>query len=112
MTHPFLHLPSTEHHVLVVCSLALTIIGVVVLGFADPGRLSGKGPRVVGFELAGTATNAKGIMDDWGEYGRMVAAFNLGFDYVFIVGYSTLMTLACLWASERHSGLVLVKLGV
>jgi hypothetical protein len=81
MTHPFLHLPTTERHVLLVCSLALTIAGIVVLGFADPGRLSGKGPGVVVFELAGTATKAKRIMDDWGGVGRTVAGFNLGFDY-------------------------------
>ena len=112
MTHPFLCLPSTDRNVLVVSSAALTVFGMVVLWLADPGRLGGKGPSVVGFELAGTAAKAKKIMDDWGEFGRVVAAFNLGFDYVFILGYSTLMTLGCLWASQRHSGWVLLNLGV
>ena len=112
MTHPFLFLPSTERHILVACSSALTVVGIVVLWFTDPGRLSGKGPSVVGFELAGTAAKAKSIMEDWGELGRTVAAFNLGFDYVFILGYSTLMTLGCLWATQRYSSLVLIKLGV
>ena len=112
MTHPFLNLPPSERHLLLALSLVLTVVGIIVLGFVDPGRLSGRGPRVVGFELAGTAMKAKRIMDNWGERGRTVAAFNLGFDYLFILGYSTLMTLVCLWASQRHSHLLLVKLGV
>jgi len=61
--------------------------------------VSGKGTGIVGFELAGSASRAKPIRESWGESGRKVAAFNLGFDYLFIIGYSTFMTLMCLWAS-------------
>ena len=48
---------------------------MTVVGFADPGRTSGKGPWIVGFELAGSAAKAKAILEAWGESGRKVAAF-------------------------------------
>ena len=112
MTHPLLLLSPSERHLLLVISLALTIIGILVLGFVDPGRVSGKGPRVVRFEIAGTGTAARQIVDDWGELGLTVTAFNLGFDYLFIVGYSTLMSLACLWAAQGFSRASLIGLGV
>jgi hypothetical protein len=67
---------------------------------------------MVGFELSGTASSANDTMRRWGESGRTVAAFNLGFDYLFILGYSNLMVLACLWASQKHSRLFLVQLGI
>src|SRR5438445_12611430 len=100
MTHPLLLLSPSERHLLLVISLALTIIGILVLGFVDPGRVSGKGPRVVRFEIAGTGTAARQIVDDWGELGRTVAAFQLGFGYLFIVGSSTFMPLAVLGAAR------------
>ena len=111
MSHPFMLLLSRERTFLFWISLSITAIGIVVLGFADPGRVNGKGPRVVGFELAGTAAKAGQIMEAWGDLGRTVAGFNLGFDYLFILGYSTAMTLACVWASQRYSRSMLIELG-
>jgi len=61
----------------------------------------GRGPQIVSFELAGSALRAQTIMNDWGEPGRIVAAFNLGFDYLFIPAYSTLMAFLCIRASSR-----------
>jgi hypothetical protein len=84
-------------------TLAITVIGVAVLRLADPGRMSGKQPGIVAFELAGTASKATEIAHGWGEFGRTVAAFNLGFDYLFILGYSTLLALLCLWAGPRYA---------
>jgi len=69
-------------------------------------------PTIVGFELAGDKLKAAAILDAWGEAGTLAAAFDLGFDYLFIFGYSTLMTLFCLWASTRYSNRALVSLGV
>jgi hypothetical protein len=112
MTHPLLNLSSSDRRLALFASSALTLLGLIVLGVADPGRVVGKGPRVVGFQLAGSAARAQKIMSDWGERGRTVAAFNLGFDYLFIVGYSTLMTLLCLWASHRYRQPILLTAGV
>jgi hypothetical protein len=114
MEHPLLCLTANARIWLSGIALAITVmvIGMTVLGFADPGRTSGKGPGIVGFELAGSAAKAKAILEAWGESGRKVAAFNLGFDYFFIGGYSTFMALMCLWANGRYANPRLAPLGM
>ncbi len=112
MGHPFLSLTAHVRMWLSVVTLVLTVVGMTVLRFEDPGRVNGKGTGIVGFELAGSASRAKAILESWGESGRKVAAFNLGFDYLFIVGYSTFMTLMCLWASTRYASPRLMIFGV
>jgi hypothetical protein len=112
MGHPFLSLAAPVRMWLCVATLVLTVIGMTVLRFVDPGRVSGGGKGIVEFELAGSAAKAKAILESWGESGRKAAAFNLGFDYLFILGYSTFMTLMCLWASMRSVNPRAMMLGV
>lgn len=112
MKHPLLRLSGQGRLFLLSTVAALTIICLAILRVTDPSRLSGKPPGIVGFELAGTAAASKRIVEGWGELGRTAAAFNLGFDYLFIVSYSTLMALLCLWATARCSGLGLAAFGV
>jgi hypothetical protein len=112
MKHPFLCLSAEVRAWLFKVTLWITLIGMLALGFADPGRVTGRGPSIVGFELAGSASKATAILEAWSESGTKIAAFNLGFDYLFIVGYSTFMSLGCLWAMNRYLDVRLVALGV
>jgi hypothetical protein len=58
---------------------------------------------IVSFELAGDAASAQRMVDSWDETARMWAAFSLGFDYLFLVLYSTTIGLACVWAADRFA---------
>lgn len=112
MVHPFLSMNAHERIWLSIITLAITVTGITVLGLEDPGRVSGKGVGIVGFELAGNASRANTILESWGEAGRRVAAFNLGFDYLFILGYSSFAALMCLQVGNRNVNPGLFALGV
>ena len=111
MTHPFLWFTETERLWLTWASLVHTAVAMAVLGWLDPGRRTGGKQSIVSFELAGTAAKAKLILDGWGERGRIIAGFNLGFDFVLILGYSTFLSLLCLRASHHLANARAAALG-
>jgi hypothetical protein len=55
---------------------------------------------IVSFEVAGTLDRASAILQSWGERQRLLAAFGLGLDYLFLCTYSTFFALACYSAGE------------
>jgi hypothetical protein len=55
---------------------------------------------IVSFEIAGTLERAHAILQSWGERERLLAAFGLGLDYLFLCTYSTFFALACYSAGE------------
>lgn len=58
---------------------------------------------IVSFELAGTALAAQRILDAWSEAPRaaMLVAFQTGLDYLFLVAYGLVLSLACARATAR-----------
>jgi hypothetical protein len=68
---------------------------------------------IVAFELAGSTAQSTRILESWDENARSYAGFSLGFDFLFMVVYSTTIALACLWASSvlRRLGPSLADLG-
>ncbi len=54
---------------------------------------------IVSFELAGSVPRAQAIMDAWDARARLYAAFGLGLDYLFMVGYALAIGLGCLRAA-------------
>lgn len=55
---------------------------------------------IVRLEMAGTVARAEAILASWGAEGRRRMRAGLGYDDVFLIAYSTALTLACLWASR------------
>ncbi len=55
---------------------------------------------IISFELAGSVEKAQQIIDSWDQDARLYAAFSLGFDYLFMLLYSTTIALACLWGGR------------
>jgi hypothetical protein len=55
---------------------------------------------IISYELAGSVEKAQWIIDSWDQGARLYAAFSLGFDYLFMVLYSTTIALACLWGGR------------
>lgn len=50
---------------------------------------------IVSYEFAGDLATATAMIERWGESGRILASFHLGFDYLFLVLYSFTISLAC-----------------
>ncbi len=66
------------------------------------------------FELAGTTERATEIINAWDTQARVRTGFNLGFDYLYMPVYSTLLALICVWGASvlasrqwRTTGLLL-----
>src|SRR4051794_8650681 len=55
---------------------------------------------MVAFELAGSVDSARRLLNSWSDAQRVVAAFSLGLDFLFILAYATCLTIGCLWAVE------------
>jgi hypothetical protein len=56
---------------------------------------------IVSFELAGSLSNARELLESWGPTGRVYAGLSLGTDYLFLVAYSIAISLGCVLASRR-----------
>jgi hypothetical protein len=56
---------------------------------------------IVSFELAGTSSKAQIILNSWNTRAKLFAAFGLGFDYLYMLAYSTAISLGCLFASSE-----------
>ncbi len=87
--------------------LLLAIILIfIVFGFLDiPLRTEAAPSGIVSFEMAGSQEKAGQILASWDARAKLFAAFGLGFDYLFMVVYATFISLICLMASGRTTGL-------
>jgi hypothetical protein len=54
---------------------------------------------IISFELAGDGSSALAILDSWDQPAKLHAAFSLGLDFLFLIMYSTALSLGCIWAS-------------
>jgi hypothetical protein len=90
--------------------LVLTLVAMIVLALVD--RMLAPF-SIVAFEFAGDSARAEQILAGWGASGQRYAIFSLGFDFLYLVAYSTTIGCACIWAGEtvRARGWALAALG-
>ncbi|HUS94260.1 MAG TPA: hypothetical protein VMZ24_03675 [Patescibacteria group bacterium] len=75
--------------------LIVTALIMVVLSFTGRNLITDAAPGgILSYELAGHEDTAQGILDSWDDIARIYAGFNLGFDYLFLIFYSTTIALA------------------
>ena len=99
--HPFASLAPHLLRKLFYISLAATISIAVVLNVADEPLVTSLAPYgIVSFELAGTPERAQAIIESWDERARLFAAFSLGYDYLYMLAYSTVLGLGCILAAQ------------
>lgn len=55
---------------------------------------------IVSLELAGTEAKARAIIDSWDAAAREHALFGVKLDYLFLLTYSTGISLGCVWAAS------------
>jgi hypothetical protein len=81
--------------------LALTLALLLLMNWQGAALVTAEAPLgIVSFELAGTIERAQAILTSWDEHARLNAAFGLGFDFLFMLVYSSTLALACLWSGE------------
>jgi len=115
MPHPLLSLDLRHRNTLFWVSFAASIAIMAVMGVIGEPLVTPQAPLgIVSFELAGTPNQVKLILDSWDERAQQYAAFSLGFDYLFMLAYSTAIGLGCLLAAAAIRSLAwpLAALGV
>jgi hypothetical protein len=74
--------------------LGATIAISVVFRFIGP-----YSPNIVDYEFVWNTARANAVINAWDATARLRAAFNLGFDYLYMPAYSTTIALACAWGA-------------
>lgn len=101
MQHPFEATPTGKRRTIFVLLLVLTLVVMAVLNIVDGPLKTGAAPQgIVSFELAGKVSTAQAILDSWDPQARIHAGFSLGFDFLFMLLYSTTIAYACIWVSN------------
>lgn len=100
--HPLSALSQEQYRRPFLLLLFLTFVIMFVLNWVGIPLTTSEAPYgIVSFELAGTTERVTRILASWDDEARMRAAFSLGFDYVFMLAYSTAIGLACIWVGKR-----------
>jgi hypothetical protein len=93
MGHPFAAWPGWLQ---LLAGIALAVLGALgVARMAPAGRALKAigGPGIVAFQLAGSMQRSSAILARWGADGQAAARRSLRADYLFIVGYTGVLSL-------------------
>jgi len=56
-------------------------------------------PSIVDYEFVWNTARATAVLNAWNATAKLQAAFNLGFDFLYMPAYSTTIALACVWGA-------------
>lgn len=96
VSHPFARFSeSTQRRAFTILLLAVfaltTFLAVLGAPLATPAAPRG----IVSYELAGSGEVAAAIVASWPPSVHRLALLNLGLDYLYLIAYPTLLSLAC-----------------
>lgn len=105
MQHPFQKIPANRRKPVFVTFLVLTLVVMQVLSTVDEPLKTDAAPQgIISYELAGSVSCAQKILHSWDASAQAHAGFSLGFDYVYLLAYSTAIGLACVWLADALPG--------
>lgn len=123
MQHPLESVPAQYRKPLFFTFLFLTLVMFAIFRVLDqPLRTDAAPNGIVSFEMAGDPITAKSITDSWKQLSLLLssvagqpnpdivntpyvlAAFGLGFDYLFMPLYAFTLAFATLLAAQKHQG--------
>lgn len=98
MKHPLEFLPQPLRKPFFILFLGLTVVIFGIFAVLEkPMQPNG----IVPFEVAGSVERSQAILDSWDENARLIAAFGLGFDYLFMPVYALALSLGLLLAGHE-----------
>lgn len=113
MRHPFLRLSRNWFPILFWPLLGGTIVLLIVMNLLSAALVNATAPQgIISFELARTTEKSAAILSSWDSDHRLVAAFSLGLDYLFIIVYATTLGLGCIWTSIALANPRLAAVGI
>ena len=114
MHHPFEQISPEWRKKLFCVTFAASLIIIIIFGVIGAPLNTPAAPSgVVSYELAGSVAQAQAMLDSWDQTARLYAAFGLGFDYLFMLVYSSAIGLGCIMAAGvlRKRGWPLAQMG-
>ncbi len=101
MRHPFESIPPDKRRAVFVPLFILTIAVMVTLNVTSTPLTTEAAPLgIISFEFAGDVSTAQAILDSWTLQAHVHAGFSLGFDFVFLILYSSAIACACAWVAS------------
>jgi hypothetical protein len=105
MYHPLEFIPQRSRKPIFYVFLALTILIFGIFSQSEPYLRTTAAPSgIVSFELARDLKSSQAMVDSWNDEARLVAAFGLGFDYLFMPAYALALSLGLLLAMNGKTG--------
>ena len=84
---PFVWLSPVARKWLWFFSLGISAVLLLAMNVLDGG--------IISFEFAGDVARAQQMLSSWGAEAKVHAALSLGMDYLFLVAYSLVISIAC-----------------
>ena len=101
MKHPLEFIPQTLRKPLFYFFFTCTLVIFGIFRPLDvPLQTSAAPNGIVSFELAHTLDSSQAMIQSWDENARLIAAFGLGFDYLFMFIYAVALSLGLLLAGN------------
>ena len=112
MKHPFQAISQQALVPTVIAFTAAALAVMISLRVIDKPLLTDAAPAgILSYEFAGDEGASLAILQSWDQPAKLSAAFSLGLDFLFLVTYSSAISLACIWASGLNKS-SLVSLGI
>ena len=100
--HPFLWIKKKSQLPVFIGSFIVTLFIIVGMQFLGRPLVTKAAPSgIVSFEFAGDLETSQTIIASWGQETTTYAGLNLGFDYLFMVGYGVTIGLGCILISSK-----------
>jgi len=102
--HPLAFVPVERRQPLFCIFFGLSIAIIVFFGAIGAPMQTPEAPMgILSFEFAWTHGIAMGMVKSWGDHARLIAAFGLGFDFLFMPIYALAVSFGVLLAKGRRS---------
>jgi hypothetical protein len=98
MGHPLRNIPPDRRRMIFIVLLLFTMLVMLLLNVTGQPLISDPAPKgIISYELAGNEETARKILESWDGLAKIYAGFNLGFDYLFLLLYSTTIAFSIIW---------------
>lgn len=109
--HPLEGLLENKPKVYFFLFLCATVLVEVVLTLSGANLKTAAAPLgIISYELALDIEKAQFIVNSWDRNASISASFNIGFDYLFLVFYSTTIAFACIWLANLVGSIGFMKI--
>lgn len=101
MKHPFQAISQDALVPVVIAFIAAALTLMISLRILDePLKTEAAPGGILSYELAGDEAVSLAILESWDQPAKHHAAFSLGLDFLFLITYSSAISLACIWATR------------